>query len=196
MQSLDRTEHTRLLGQVAPALKDLREEAERIRAGDITKPVREIAPLSLRVQQLAMECTGQFHDLSTSQYAVMKGGQENLAHLAGACAQVSLAATLCNLAIHHRTECLLYEDADPTPKTSRGQLRRAGDEMQRAATTYRALARLLSRRLASASSRAEDQQLIAHALANGSEKASAAASTPVYPAPPRPEPKPFIHTRR
>ncbi|MFF4256601.1 hypothetical protein ACFY1L_35990 [Streptomyces sp. NPDC001663] len=190
------SEHTRLLGQVAPALKDLREEAERIREGDITRPVREIAPLSLRVQQLAMECTRQFHDLSTSQYAVMKGGQENLAHLAGACAQVSLAATLCNLAIHHRTEVLLYEDADPTPKTSRDQLRRAGDEMQRAATTYRALARLLSRRLASTASRTEDQQLIAHALANGSEKASAPASTPSSPAPPRPAPKPFTHTRR
>ncbi|MEU9734469.1 hypothetical protein [Streptomyces sp. NPDC048002] len=190
------SEHTRLLGQVAPALKDLREEAERIREGAITRPVREIAPLSLRVQQLAMECTRQFHDLSTSQYAVMKGGQENLAHLAGACAQVSLAATLCNLAIHHRTEVLLYEDADPTPKTSRDQLRRAGDEMQRAATTYRALARLLSRRLASAASRAEDQQLIASALANGKEKTSNAASTPAYPAPPLPAPKPFTHTRR
>ncbi|UIX34364.1 hypothetical protein [Streptomyces sp. GQFP] len=190
------SEHTRLLGQVARALKDLREEAERIREGDITRPVREIAPLSLRVQQLAMECTRQFHDLSTSQYAVMKGGQENLAHLAGACAQVSLAATLCNLAIHHRTEVLLYEDADPTPMPSRDQLRRAGDEMQRAATTYRALARLLSRRLASAAARTEDQRLIASALANGSERASAPASTPSSPAPPRPAPKPFAHRRR
>ncbi|MCW8379782.1 hypothetical protein [Streptomyces justiciae] len=190
------SEHTRLLGQVAPTLKNLREEADRIREGDITKPVREIAPLSLRVQQLAMECTQQFHDLSTSQYAVMKGGQENLAHLAGACAQISLAATLCNLAIHHRTEVLLYEDADPTPTTSRDQLRRAGDEMQRAATTYRALARLLSRRLASAASRTEDQQLIARALASGSDRTSTATSTPAYPAPPRPAPKPFTSTRR
>ncbi|MEU6227511.1 hypothetical protein [Streptomyces sp. NPDC047042] len=185
------SEHTRLLGQVPAALKDLREAAERIQEGDITQPVREIAPLTLRVQQLSMQCTQQFHDLSRSQYAVMTGGPENLAHLAGACAQVSLAATLCNLAIHHRTESLLYEDADPTPNTSREQLRRAGDEMQRAATTYRALARLLSRRLASAAARHEDQQLITHARANGSDKKSGAAA----PTPAGLAPKPVTRTR-
>ncbi len=130
------TEHTRLIGEVAPALEELSAEAARIREGEIAKPVREIAPLSLRTHELAMKCTQQVHDLSVSQYPAMKNGADNLAHLAGACAQISLAATLCNLAIHHRTDILLYEDADSTPATSRDQLRRAGVEMQRAATTY------------------------------------------------------------
>ncbi|MFD4718251.1 hypothetical protein ACFWOY_06470 [Streptomyces sp. NPDC058423] len=168
------TEHTRLLGEVAPALKDLQAEVEQVRKGEITKPVREIAPISLRVQELAMQCTRQFHDLSISQYAAMKGGEENLAQ-AGACSQISLAATLCNLAIHHRTEILLYEDADPTPAASRDQLRRAGEELGSAITTYRAVAQRLSRRLASAAARAEDQQLIAQALAAEPEVASTAA---------------------
>jgi hypothetical protein len=72
---------------VASALKDLCEEVEKVREGDIAKPVREIAPISLHVQQLATQCTRQFHDLSTSQYAWVKGGEENLARLAGACSQ-------------------------------------------------------------------------------------------------------------
>ncbi|ALO97720.1 hypothetical protein SHL15_6688 [Streptomyces hygroscopicus subsp. limoneus] len=140
-----------------------------------------------------MQCTRQFHDLSVSQYAAMKGGEENLAHLAGACSQISLAATLCNLAIHHRTEILLYEDADPTPSASRDQLRRAGDEMKRAATTYRDVAQRLSRRLASAAARSEEQQLIARALADEPEKAGAA----VRPTPlPAPAAQPTAHTRR
>ncbi|MEU6440381.1 hypothetical protein [Streptomyces sp. NPDC047046] len=83
----------------------------------------------------------------------MEGAAESLAHLAGACAQISLAATLCDLAIHHRTEIYLYDDADPTPVTSADQLRRAADEMGRAAATYRALAQGLSRRLASSTTR-------------------------------------------
>ncbi|MEU7646342.1 hypothetical protein [Streptomyces huasconensis] len=179
MQTVDLAEHTRLLGEVVSTLKGLRAEVDRVRKGDIAKPVREIAPVTLRVQELAMQCTRQFHDLSVSQYAVMKGGGESLAHLAGACSQISLAATLCNLAIHHRTEVLLHEDADPTPATSRDQLRRAGDELERAVTTYRTVAQQLSRRLASAAARSEDRQLLAHALADEPGVASAAArSTP------------------
>ncbi|MGA5556179.1 hypothetical protein [Streptomyces lavendulocolor] len=187
------TEHTRLLGEVVPALKDLRAEVEQVRKGEITKPVREIAPISLRVQELAMQCTRQFHDLSISQYAAMKGGEENLAHLAGACSQISLAATLCNLAIHHRTEILLYEDADRTPAASRDQLRRAGEELGSAITTYRAVAQRLSRRLASAAARAEDQQLIAHALTADPEVASTAAQrTPPPPLTARMTPAPHV----
>ncbi|ULR48489.1 hypothetical protein [Streptomyces deccanensis] len=156
------TEHTRLLGEDSPALKELSAEAGRIREGEIAKPVREIAPLSLRVHELAVQCTRQVHDLSVSQYPAMEGGAESLACLAGACAQISLAATLCNLAIHHRTEIYLYEDADPAPATSDqrpatsdDQLRRTGDEVQPAATTYRAAAQQLSRRLASYTTRPE-----------------------------------------
>ncbi|KUO04688.1 hypothetical protein AQJ67_10505 [Streptomyces caeruleatus] len=109
----------------------------------------------------------------------MKDGRENLAYLAGACSQISLAATLCNLAIHHRTEILLYEDADPTPTTSRDQLRRAADEMRRAATTYRSLAQRLSRHLAtSAAARNPDQLLLT--------SQHAAAHTPANATPPGP----------
>ncbi|WP_330434621.1 hypothetical protein OIC43_09560 [Streptomyces sp. NBC_00825] len=149
MQSTDLIEHVRLLSEVASALTALRADVDRIRRGEIAKPVREIVPVSLHVQELALRCTRQLHDLSISQYATMKRGEQNLAHLVGACSQISLAATLCNLAIYHRTEVLLYDDADPTPAASRDQLRRASDEMQRAAVTYRALAFRLSRRLAS-----------------------------------------------
>lgn len=96
-------------------LEELRAEVEQIREGDIAKPVREIAPISLRIQQLAMQCTQQFHELSVSQYAFMKDGRENLARLAGACSQVSLAATLCNLAIHqpHRDPAVRGRGPDP-----------------------------------------------------------------------------------
>ncbi|MFH8293641.1 hypothetical protein [Streptomyces sp. NPDC018059] len=175
MQTVDLAEHTRLLGEVVATLKGLRAEVDRARKGEIAKPVREIAPVALRVQELAMQCTRQFHNLSISQYAVMEGGGESLAHLAGACSQISLAATLCNLAIHHRTEILLHEDADPTPATSRDQLRRAGAELERAVTTYRTVAQQLSHRLASATARREDRQLIAHARTDEPAVASAAA---------------------
>ncbi|MFD5453856.1 hypothetical protein [Streptomyces olivaceus] len=158
LRTVDLSEHTRLLGEVYVTLKELRAEAARIQKSEIDKPVREIAPLSLRVQELAMQCTRQVHDLSVSQYPQTEDDAEDLAHLVGACAQISLAATLCNLAIHHRTEIYLYEDADPTPATSIDQLRRAGKEMQRASTTYRAVAQRLSRRLASFTTRAEGPQ--------------------------------------
>ncbi|CAL9338081.1 hypothetical protein SUDANB176_00206 [Streptomyces sp. enrichment culture] len=102
-------------------------------------------------------------------------------------------ATPCNLAVHHRTDILLYEDAGPTPTASRDQLRRAGDEMKRAATTYRAVAQPLSRRPASAAARREDQQLIVRALADEPEKASAAARLTPLPAPVA---QPTAHTRR
>lgn len=142
-------------------MEELSAEATRIRKGEIAKPIREIAPLSLRAHQLAMRCALQVHDLSISQYPAMKDGAENLAPLAGACAQISLAATLCNLAVHHRTEILLFDDADPTPATSRDQLRRAVAEMRKAASTYGAVAQQLSGRLASPAARAEDRQLVA-----------------------------------
>lgn len=64
MQIADLAEHTRLLGEVAPALNGLRADVEEVRKGDIAKPVREIAPICLRVQELAMQCTRQFHDLA------------------------------------------------------------------------------------------------------------------------------------
>ncbi|MER6461690.1 hypothetical protein ABT278_14595 [Streptomyces sp. NPDC001228] len=177
------TEHTRLLGEVSPALKDLPAETRRIRKGEIAKPVREITPLSLRVHELAAQCTRQGHDLSVSQYPAMEGGAESLAYLAGACAQISLAATLCNLAIHHRTEILLSEDADPTPAASAEQLRLAGEEMQRAATTYRTVAQQLSRRLASAAPRPQ-------ILHRGSRQAPA---KPMAPAPaPAPQNAPTV----
>ncbi|MFJ4967019.1 hypothetical protein ACIP6P_32005 [Streptomyces sp. NPDC088729] len=172
------TEHTRLLGEVAPALEELSAEAVRIRAGEIAKPFREIVPLSLRVHELAMRCTRQAHDLSISQYPAMKDGAENLAHLAGACAQISLAATLCNFAVHHRTEILAYEDADATPATSRDQLRRAGDELHTAAKCYRAVAQRLSRRLASSAAQAEDRQLITEARQRNPQQVTSTSSAP------------------
>ncbi|MFD3589785.1 hypothetical protein [Streptomyces sp. NPDC058683] len=171
------TEHTRLLAEVSPTLKELSAETRRIRKGEIAKPVREIAPLSLRVHELAVECTRQVHDLAVSQFPAMEGGAESLAHLAGACAQISLAATLCNLAIHHRTEILLSEDADPTPAASADQLRRAGEEMRRAATTYRTVAQQLSRRLASVATRPQ-------VLHRGSPQAHAKPSAPAPRHPP------------
>ncbi|MFJ4876576.1 hypothetical protein ACIP93_15350 [Streptomyces sp. NPDC088745] len=145
----DLTEHIRLLSGVHGTLKELSAEARQIREGEIAKPVREITPLSLRVHELALQCTRQVHDLSVSEYAATEGGTEALALLVGASYQVSLAGTLCNLATHLRTEIYLYEDADPTAASSADQLRRAEDEMQRAATTYRTVARLASRHLAS-----------------------------------------------
>ncbi|MEU9155115.1 hypothetical protein AB0D59_32290 [Streptomyces sp. NPDC048417] len=163
---------------MAPALQELSAQATRIREGEIAKPVREITPLSLQVHELAMQCTRQLHDLSVSQYPAMKGGADNLARLAGACAQISLAATLCHLAIHHRTEILLSQDADSTHATSRDQLRRAGDEMRRAATTYRAVARQLARRLASFSERAEDRQLTCDARRHSPQQAPATSPVP------------------
>ncbi|MFJ6898121.1 hypothetical protein [Streptomyces hokutonensis] len=192
MQIIDLAEQTRLLGQMSPALDALHREVQRTRDGEIIAPVREIAPVALRVQRLATQCIEQLHTLSTSQYAAMKDGHPNLAQLAGACAQVSLAATLCALAINSRTEVLLYEDADPTPASSRDNLRRAADELDSAATTYRALARRLSRRLASAAARREDRQLIERALADpgaASPTAARAAATTGVPTASSPAPK-------
>ena len=165
MQIVDLAEQTRLLGQVAPTLETLTAEAERVREEDILAPIDQLTPLVLRLHELALTCTRQLHDLSTSQYAVMAYGRENVARLAEACAQVSLASALCSIAISSRTEILLYRGADPTPSTSRGHLRRACVEMDRAATTYQALAQRHSRRLASAAARNEDQQLIDRSLA-------------------------------
>lgn len=94
MQFIDLAEQTRLLGQVAPTLESLRADVERVRAGEVSKPVRELAPITIRAQELAMRCTQQLAVLSTSQYAAMKDGHENLAELAEVSAQVSLAAAM------------------------------------------------------------------------------------------------------
>ncbi|MER6516626.1 hypothetical protein ABT246_07115 [Streptomyces sp. NPDC001553] len=168
MQIIDLAEQTRLLGQVAPTLKALREEVESVRAGEIAKPLREIGPTAIRVQDFAMQCTQQALALSTSQYADMKDGHENLAELIEATTQISLAATLCTLAIHRRTEVLLYDGADETPAASRSRLSEATEELDRAAKTYRRLAQRLSYRLASFAARREDQQLIAQAAGSPS----------------------------
>lgn len=164
MQIIDLAEQTRILGQLAPTLKSLREEVESVRAGEIAKPLREIAPIALRAHELALQCTRQVALLSTSQYAAMKDGHENLAELVEATTHISLAATLCTFAIHHRTEVLLYEDADETPAASRSTLAEATEELDRAAKTYRRQAQQLSYRLASFAARREDQQLIVQAV--------------------------------
>ncbi|MEU4205933.1 hypothetical protein AB0B79_34945 [Streptomyces sp. NPDC039022] len=177
LQFVDLSEQTRVLGQVAPTLESLRAEVEQVRAGEIPKPVRELAPLAVRAQELATRCTQQLAMLSTSQYAVMKGGHENLAELAEVSAQVSLAAAMCTLAIHTRTEVLLYEDADESPQASRRVLNDAAERMDASAKAYRRLAHRLSRRLASAAAQREDQQLIDRALAGpGATAASSAAA--------------------
>ncbi|MEU5833011.1 hypothetical protein ABZ820_04875 [Streptomyces diacarni] len=164
MQFIDLAAQTRLLGQTAHTLETLRTDVEQVRAGEISKPVRDLAPLTIRTQQLATRCTQQLSVLSTSQYAAMKNGHENLASLAEMSAQVSIAATMCTLAIHNRTEVLLYEDADETPEASRRALGEVTDRMELAAKAYRRLAQSLSRRLASTAAQREDQRLIDQAL--------------------------------
>lgn len=164
MQIIDLAEQTLRLGQVAPALESARAEVETVRAGEIAKPVRELAPIAVRLHGLAMQYTEQLSVLSTSQYAAMKDGHQNLAELAEACTQVSFAATMRTFAIHRRTETLLYEDGDETPKTSRENLHSASEELVRAAKTFRRRAVRLSRRLASSAARHEDRQLIVRAF--------------------------------
>ncbi|MCX5275355.1 MULTISPECIES: hypothetical protein [Streptomyces] len=163
MQIIDLAEQTRVLGQVGPTLKSLRQEVESVKAGEIAKPMHEIGPVAIRAQMLALTCTQQVALLATSQYAAMKDGHQNLAELVEATTQISLAATLCTLATHDRTEVLLYEGADETPAASRTRLTQATEELDRAATTYRRLAQRLSYRLASFPARREDEQLIARA---------------------------------
>ncbi|MFJ9551222.1 hypothetical protein [Streptomyces erythrochromogenes] len=158
---------------MAPTLESLRAEVETVRAGEIAKPVRELAPIAVRLHGLAMQYTEQLAVLSTSQYAAMKDGHQNLAELAEAGAQVAFAATMCTYAIHRRTEVLLYEDGDETPQASRDNLKSAAEELVHAAKTYRRQAQRLSFRLASTPARQEDQQLITQAL----------ASTPAAPEP-------------
>ncbi|MFD4555949.1 hypothetical protein ACFWP5_16790 [Streptomyces sp. NPDC058469] len=172
MQIIDLAEQTRLLGQVAPTLETLTEEVEWVREEEALAPIDQLVPPVLRLYELAITCTRQLHD---RQYAAMKYCRENVALLAEACAQVSLASALD--AISSRTEILLYRGADPTPGTSRDHLRRACVEMDRAGTAYRALAQRLSRRLASAAARSEDQQLIDRAL-TGPDTATPAAAHP------------------
>ncbi|WP_073758034.1 hypothetical protein [Streptomyces sp. CB02923] len=194
---IDLAEQTRFLGQVAPTLESLRSKVEQVRAGKIAKPVRELAPVAVRAQELATRCTQHLADLSTSQYALMKDGHENLAELAEVSAQVSLAAAMCTLAIHTRTEVLLYEDADETPQASRRILNDAAERMNASAKAYRTLAQRLSRRLASTAAQREDQQLIDRALANPPATTTPATAartaangpcpTPPHPAQPRQE---------
>ncbi|MEU9001245.1 hypothetical protein [Streptomyces sp. NPDC048551] len=207
LQIIDLVEQTRRLGQVAPTLELLRTEVETVRAGEIAKPVRELAPIAIRLHGLAMQYTEQLAVLSTSQYAVMKDGHQNLAELAEAGAQVAFAATMCTFAIHRRTEVLLYEDGDETPKASRDNLTSAAEELVRAAKTYRRQAQRLSRRLASTPDRREDQQLIVQALADAAatpaprnsaavtEVRSVSSPGPAATAMPVPPPnRPTIHT--
>ncbi|MFF9785117.1 hypothetical protein [Streptomyces nigrescens] len=188
LQFIDLTEQTRLLGQVAPTLEALRADVELVHAGEISKPVRELAPIAVRAQELATRCTQQLADLSTSQYAVMKDGHNNLAELAEASAQVSLATAMCTLAIHTRTEVLLYEDADKTPAASRRVLNDAAERMNASAKAYRALAQRLSRRLASAAAQREDQQLIDHALVDAGVSTSPSVAARPAASPPCPSP--------
>ncbi|WP_370667099.1 hypothetical protein [Streptomyces sp. IBSBF 2507] len=44
LHTIDLTEHTRLLGEVVPALKELSAEAARIREGEIAKPSERSHP--------------------------------------------------------------------------------------------------------------------------------------------------------
>jgi hypothetical protein len=120
----------------------------------------------------------------------MTYGRKNVARLTEACSQVSLASALCTIAISSRTENLLYSSADPTPSTSRNHLRRACVEMDRAATTYQALAQRLSRRLASAAARNEDQQLIDRSLAAPAADSGTVIAGPPLTIPPSTPPKP------
>ncbi|MEU1629225.1 hypothetical protein ABZ746_28700 [Streptomyces sp. NPDC020096] len=197
MHIIDLAEQTRLMGQTAPALESLREEVDQARAGEISKPVRELAPIALRAQELSMGCTQQLAVLSTSQYAVMKDGHENLAELAQVSAQVSLAASMCTLAIHTRTEVLLYEDADETPEASRRILKDAAERMDVSAKAYRGLAQRLSRRLASAAAQRGDQRLIDQALASPgiTTPSSEAAATAVSATCPPPSPASRVSMR-
>lgn len=192
MQIVDLAEQARLLGEVAPALDALAEEVGRVREDTLLAPIDQLAPLVLRMHDLAITCTRQLHELATSQYAAMKYGRESVADLSEACAQVSVASSLCIIVVSRRTEVLLYMDVDPTPAASRDDLRRACDEMDRAATTYRALAQRLSRRLASAAARREDQQLIDRALAGpgtATPTATRTAAASPFPAARPPAPK-------
>ncbi|WP_406738928.1 hypothetical protein OG365_30800 [Streptomyces sp. NBC_00853] len=179
MKIIDLAEQTRLLGLLPGELGDLRTEIDGVRAGEIARPVREIAPIAVRTHQLAIRCLQQLDALSTSQYAVMKNGHENLAHMSEAALRISVAASLCTYGITGRTDALLYEDGDRTADTSRSYLSEATEELDRAAGTYRGLAQNLSRRLASATARAEDQLLIDRATSATPRPAlSAAPSAP------------------
>ncbi|MGW6393093.1 hypothetical protein ACWFR1_21870 [Streptomyces sp. NPDC055103] len=175
---IDLAEQTRLLGQTPRRLEELRAEIEAIRTGEIRRPVREIAPLSIRAHGLTIQCLQQLDILSTNQYAVMKGGEESLARLAEATLRISIASSLCAFGITGRTDALLYEDSDETPETSRGHLAKAVTNLGTATGTYRVLAQNLSRRLASTAARAEDQPRIDRALANHGATATKPPSVP------------------
>ncbi|WP_435059145.1 hypothetical protein [Streptomyces sp. bgisy060] len=191
MHIIDLAEQTRLLGQIPAEIADLRAEIEGVRAGELNRPVREIAPIAVRTHHLAGKCLQQLDTLSTSQYAVMKGGHENLAHLSEAAVRVSVAASLCTYGITGRTDALLYEDSDRTPQTSRRHLAEAVAELDLAAGTYGALAQGLSRRLASFTARIEDQALIERALADHTVTATTVPGVPAAPSVPNP-----VATRR
>ncbi|MFD8550140.1 hypothetical protein ACFV08_00720 [Streptomyces fradiae] len=122
MQITDLAEQTRVLGQTPGELQDLRSEIEGVQAGDIARPVREIAPIAVRAHSLAIRCLQQLGTLSASQYAVMENGHENLARLAEAALRISVASSLCTYGITGRTDAPLYEYGDRTPATSRRYL--------------------------------------------------------------------------
>ncbi|WP_282695210.1 hypothetical protein [Streptomyces sp. CC208A] len=181
MKIIDLAEQTRLFAQTPGELADLRTEIEGVQAGDINRPVREIAPIAVRTHHLAIRCLQQLDTLSTSQYAGMKDGHENLAYLSEAALRISVAASLCTYGITGRTDALLYQDGDRTAQTSRRDLAEAVTELDHAADTYRVLAQNLSRRLASAAARAEDRLLIDRAAA---EHTGAAVKVPSVPSAP------------
>lgn len=181
MKTIDLAEQTRLLGLVPGELRDLRAEIDGVRAGAIDRPVREIAPIAVRIHQLSIRCLQQLDTLSTSQCAVIEHGPEFLARLSGAALRISVAASLCTYGITGRTDALVYVDGDRTAGASRGYLSAAGEELVRAAGAYRRLSQYLSRQLASAVARAEDQPLIDRAISERPPTASKVAATPSVP---------------
>lgn len=107
MQMIDLMEQARLLGALPREFEDLAEEIDQVRAGEIARPVREIAPLGVRAHNLSIRCLTQFDTLAKSQYAAMKEGPEALADMAEATLGVAFAAGTCSQAITDRTNALI-----------------------------------------------------------------------------------------
>ncbi|MFE2561901.1 hypothetical protein ACFXGT_39030 [Streptomyces sp. NPDC059352] len=63
MKIIDLAEQTRLLGLLPGELGVLRTEIDGVRAGEIARPVREIAPIAVRTHQLAIRCLQQLDAL-------------------------------------------------------------------------------------------------------------------------------------
>ncbi|MFE0772164.1 hypothetical protein [Streptomyces sp. NPDC058861] len=184
MQMIDLREQARRLGTLPKELDNLADEVDRVRAGEISLPVREIAPLAVWAGGLSIRCLLFLDILADSQYAVMKDGAEALADMAETCVQVNTASCLCSDAITGRTDALIYKDADETAETARARLGEASTELRAAADRYRGFTRTLTLRLASSVTRAEDRRLIEAALtgrAKAQGKAGAVPSPAVAP---------------